>query len=209
MIHSLTSGSSDGSKRMRDLNHRPPAKIIEEVASVRRAGAEHGYLLHVVGIRDDSLPSDWTARVSERAVHLLGPRHVRSDHWTIGALRDSLAFQRATEAATEADILVLAVRATGELPLTLTRWIDLWLPYRRERPGALVTVLGGPPPPNAYPCRIRSYLQDVARIARMDFLAHQRTLPAEGLSLRDHAVPASTQAHQAWLPRHAYRAPDR
>jgi len=155
------------------------AKLIEASASAQSAGRARGYVLNIAAIHEDSLPREWSTRVSHRAIQLVGPRCVRTARWTVGALHEPGALKDAILAAIEADILVVSVSAAGEMPLDVNRWIDLWLPRRAQRAGALVAVIGVPQQASAASARIRDYLRDVASLARLDFLLQEQRLPGE------------------------------
>jgi len=86
-------------------------------------------------------------------------------------------------AAAEADVLVVSVRDTGELSISLYAWIDTWLPLRAGRAGALVALLGVPPRPDAQSGRAHAYLEAVARRTGLDFLPRERKLPEAPFAL--------------------------
>jgi hypothetical protein len=140
-------------------------------------GPKPRYGLQIVVIYEDSLPQEWGMQVSRRAIHLVGPRSVHTVCWSVADLAGSAAMEAATEAAIAADILVITVSGAGALPPNVDRWIDSWLPCRLERAGALVAVIGVPQQSNAFPARIRDYLRDVASLAHLDFMPHERGLP--------------------------------
>jgi hypothetical protein len=155
------------------------AKYVYNRAGMPAAGPEPGYGLQIVVIHEDSLPQEWAMQVSRRAIHLVGPRSVRTARWSVATLEDAVAMEAATEAAIIADILVISVSGAGALPPCIDRWIDAWLPRRLERVGALVAVIGVPQQSSAFPARIRNYLRDVASLAHLDFMPHERRLPME------------------------------
>jgi hypothetical protein len=151
-------------------------------------------VLKIAAIHEDCLPREWTTQVSRCAIRLVGPRCVRAARWTIEALDEPGALEIATEAAIEADILVVSVCADAELPVNLHRWIDSWLPCRLQRCGVLVAVIGLSPQRCAFPARIREYLRDVASLAHLDFLPQERSLPLENPRFPGKAVAKGAQA---------------
>ena len=104
----------------------------------------------------------------------------------------------AVRAALQADVIVVSVHAADELPLDLYVWIDVWLPRRSARMGALVALIGVPGKPASQAVRTQEYLQAVARRAELDFMTHERLVPDElnGASTRtimeEAGVSAST-----------------
>ena len=155
-----------------------PVKPVDFLEFTQTAEPEDGYVLRVAVIYEDRLPSEWATQVSRRASQLVGPRCVRTAQWPVGALRRPAVMQDAIAAALMADILMVCVSGARELPADIHQWIDSWLPYRVQRTGALVAVIGTPSQPGAFGARIREYLHDVATLAHMDLLVQDRRLPA-------------------------------
>jgi hypothetical protein len=149
--------------------------------------------LHIAVIHEDALPLEWAGQVTRRAIQLLGSRLVRTARWSVETLADPIAMEVATEAAVAADILVVVVSGDRALPPTVDRWIDAWLPRRRDRVGALVAVIGAPQQPSAFSARIREYLRDVATLAHLDFLTQERSLPWAHSYFSGAAMPRAVQ----------------
>jgi hypothetical protein len=96
----------------------------------------------------------------------------------------SLAMARA---ATEADLLLLAIDRDGELPEHVKSWLFRWLHGRNAaRDGALVALMTGGRDP-AYNPGVRLYLETVASIGGLAFFAG-RALSAGGFV---HWIPPS------------------
>jgi hypothetical protein len=98
-------------------------------------------------------------------------------------LTDPRVFMGSVRAAAAADVLVVSVRDTGELPTSLSVWIDAWIPGRAGTTGALVALIGVPPQPDAQSGRAYQYLEVAARKAGLDFLPHERKLPEQPWAL--------------------------
>ena len=154
------------------------ARLLNYGEGPQAAGPERGYVLKIAVIRQESLPREWTTQVSRHAIHLVGPRSVRTASWGLEELREPAALHAATEAAIGADILIVAVNGAGGLPSAVNDWIDSWLPHRLQREGALVAVIGVHRPATALAMRTRAYLHNVAAAAQLDFLSQERRLPA-------------------------------
>ena len=143
-----------------------------------KARAARRYVLKIAAVHDGRLPWEWTTRVYLHAMRLLGPNRVQASRWTVESLNQPSDRMNAALAAIEADILVVSLSATRELPNSINRWVDSWLPYRPERAGLLMAILGVPQQPGHFLSRIHEYFHDVASVARLDLLPRQRLLPA-------------------------------
>jgi hypothetical protein len=184
-----------------NLTHR-----MNSLVPVKADAAEAEPWLRVVTVYQDSLTRHWAAELWAKVTPLVGRAGTRNQSWKMSELTDAGVFARAVEAASEADVLVVAVRGVGQLPLTLRVWIEDWLPHRAGRGGALVALVGLPARPDMMgPCTCE-YLEAVARRAGMDFLPRERKLP-EGPSASETrrkfapggggAVPASRETEEA------------
>ncbi len=171
-------------------------KTCEVAAPAPDTQADGSYALQVVAIHEDFLPWEWTTQVYSLAMQVVGPPSVQIACWTVGALAQPGERQAANAAAANADILIVSVCAARELPLNVHLWIDSWLPCRLQRTGALVPVLGVPPQPSPFPARVREYLHDVATLAHLDFLPHERTLPEASSRFADEATAEADQRVQ-------------
>jgi hypothetical protein len=140
-------------------------------------------LLNITSVYQDPLTHEWCTELWERVEPLIGRGGTCRKAWSIGRLAEPFAFEDAVEAAAEADVLVISVRAAGDLPLMLRVWIDAWLPRRAGRSGALVALIGLSSRPDAPSSRAHQYFQTVARQGGLDFLPRERKLPDEPLTL--------------------------
>jgi hypothetical protein len=147
--------------------------------------------LRVVTVYQDPLTRHWATELWERVGQLISGEDVRRQAWRMSDLTDPGVFAEAVRAAAEADVLVVSVRDTGELPINLLLWTDAWLPGRAGPAGALVALIGVPSQPDAQSGRAYQYLEAVARKAGLDFLPQERKLPDGPLAL---SSPASRQA---------------
>ena len=134
---------------------------------------------------------------------LIGNGGISRKAWSVGRLGEPVAFDTAVEAAAEADVLVISVRAAGDLPLILRVWIDAWMPRRAGRDGALVALIGLPSRPDAQSRRAHQYFEAVARQGGLDFLPRERKLPEEPLALS--VLPLVTPADSRTALRPAAR----
>jgi hypothetical protein len=139
--------------------------------------------LKVVTVYQDPLTRHWATELWERVEQLISGEGVCRQSWKISDLTDPRVFMDAVQAAAEADVLVVSVRDTRELPIGLYVWIDSWIPSRAGPAGALVALIGVPPEPDAQSGRAYQYLESVARKAGLDFLPHERKLPEQPSTL--------------------------
>lgn len=63
--------------------------------------------------------------------------------WKFEVLREPRLFDAAARDAAWADMIVLAIRQSQELPAEVRRWIEHWLPSKQADSGALVALLDG------------------------------------------------------------------
>lgn len=77
----------------------------------------------------------------------------------------------AAQKAANADVVVFAMKAGGDLPHDIKLWIENWLNRRGEREGALVGLLAREVAHDIAPFR-EIYLRHIARRAGMDYLSH-------------------------------------
>lgn len=99
--------------------------------------------------------------------------------WKFEQLRDPALMEQAADAVVEANMVIIAVRAGKELPLTARNWIEQWVARKDSRKSALVAVIVGVDAHRRETCPAQLYLQKVARTAKMDFFSHTVDLPKE------------------------------
>jgi hypothetical protein len=139
--------------------------------------------LRVVTVYQDPLTRHWATELWDRVGQLIGGEGVCRQSWKMSDLTDPRVFMDSVRAAAAADVLVVSVRDTGELPTSLSVWIDAWIPGRAGTTGALVALIGVPPQPDAQSGRAYRYLEVAARKAGLDFLPHERKLPEQPWAL--------------------------
>lgn len=130
--------------------------------------------------------------------------------WSFPVLAHSEPGDEAAEKAAEADIVVFAMSATGDLPDSVKLWIEKWLNKRGEREGALVGLLSCEEPRDAGSFR-EIYLRHIARRAGMDYLSHvpptaPRAIPDSLDSFNERAGKV-TSVLDGILHKHPHSAP--
>lgn len=92
--------------------------------------------------------------------------------WTFHVLGNAIAGGDAARKAADADVVVFAMHAKGDMPEEIKWWIETWLNKRGEREGALVGLLVREEARHdAAPFR-EIYLRNIALRAGMDYLSH-------------------------------------
>src|ERR1035441_8827809 len=120
------------------------ATIIDRTApseQVARAPKESEAALNVVIVYQDSVTRYWAAELWDRMGRLIDSGGICRKSWKIGDLTQSAVFADSVQAAAKANVLIVAVRDAGEFPVTLSVWIDAWVPNRVEPSGGALVAL--------------------------------------------------------------------
>lgn len=96
---------------------------------------------------------------------------IEMNWWSFQLLGQPALRSEAVEKAAEADVVVVAMNAAGDLPEEIKYWIEHWLNKRGEREGAVVGLLQREDPHGVASFR-EIYLRHAARRAGMDYLSH-------------------------------------
>jgi len=111
------------------------------------------------------------------AQQLLDDYDFQCTWWRIDHLEDSALRSRAADAAADANMIVLSLRAQKDLPAPVKSWMGDWLSTEDYRKRALVALIGNPAEPCEDSLTLQAYLQKIARQARMDFFPHAFAIP--------------------------------
>jgi hypothetical protein len=131
----------------------------------------------------------------------------QSKWWGLHEFASVRLREEAADAAARADMVILALRTGQELPPEANLWIEDWLARKEERVSALVTLMHPTPhaPEEVWP--VRSYLQTVARLGRMDFFFHSTEtvpdLPYSLVGIRARARAITPVLEESLTPRYA------
>jgi hypothetical protein len=148
-------------------------------SQVPPAATEDDFTLNVMMVYQDFATRKWAAEMWERVAQSVGGDNIQVSSWRIGDLVQPGSIADAVWSAAQADVIMIAVRSPGELPVELCVWIDAWLPRRTRSAGALVALIGLPPAAStARASHIQEYLCAVARRGRLDFMPREREVPA-------------------------------
>jgi hypothetical protein len=103
-------------------------------------------------------------------------------------LAHPLSANEAGKKALQADLIVVALNASGTIPLAARNWLERAVQNRGAREGVLVGLPGADPGCDAKTAATQMYLRKLAHQAGMDFL----TAVPQSLPVR---VPDSTDAY--------------
>jgi hypothetical protein len=142
------------------------------------SSGDPGHKFKIAVVYQDKVTQSWAMQLCHPIEEKFGGEHVQNTWHDVNSLSDPEMLLEAVSAALSADVIVVSVYAADELPPEFCAWIDVWLPRRLSRVGALAALIGvaGKPAPEAI--RTQEYLQAVARRGQLDFLPHERRLPA-------------------------------
>ena len=152
---------------------RPSLEQIQEQAVVVSGG---GSELAVTVIYQDEATRHWAFEVCERVAGAVGTAALNVRWWKLEDLSQPAVLAGAVSTALEADVLMVAVRASEGFPLPFYVWVNSWLPHRPGK-AALVALISLPERPSLALDRGREYLRAVARQGRLDFVLEERRLP--------------------------------
>jgi len=163
------------------------ANLLQRIVRASR-GTAATPALKVAWVYQDLKSRAWTENLWNRVAQLAGPDDVLVTAWALDELKPRPPFQEAVSAATLADVVMISIHASEQLPPGLCAWIDAWLPGRQRRDGALMVLLGvAAGQPEVPLVWTKEYLRAVARRGGLEFLLreHIETLPHPKTSARN------------------------
>lgn len=105
------------------------------------------------------------------AQQLLNDYDFQCSWWKFDHLESPALRARATNAAAEANMVILSLRGSNEMPLAYKAWIEDWASRRDHSKAALVALISETNS-GAEPAPALAYLQQIARQGHMDFFTH-------------------------------------
>jgi hypothetical protein len=156
----------------------------------------------VVLVYEDPIAQKRAMELWDRVSQLVGSEAARCSSWSLGELSHSHVLVKAAAAAIQAEVIVVALQAGGNLPPGLKAWVEAWLPFRRQQEGALMAILGLDPQPGASSDQVQSYLRAVARQRGLEFLAQEYLVAMEAAP----SIPAPLSAGKASTPPFSHHA---
>jgi hypothetical protein len=106
------------------------------------------------------------------AQQLLNDYDFQCSWWKFEHLTNPLLRNQSADAAADANMVILSLRAQQDISPLHQNWIEEWLPRRDSRKSALVALVAGGNEPGHDKSPMITYLQNAARLGRMDFFTH-------------------------------------
>lgn len=131
------------------------------------AGTDQG----IVIVYEDSAAREHALRACERLAP--APGHFENLAWfSFSDLSESGSSEIACRRAADADVVMFAVRATGDFPHEVKLWIEHWANRRSDREGALVGMVVDRPRQGWELASVKEvYLRHIVHRTEMDYLA--------------------------------------
>ena len=95
--------------------------------------------------------------------------------WRFDSFDRPERWEAAAAEAAAADIIIVALRQSRDVPLQVTSWIEEWTRCRKRHHGALVLLLDSRAARDAGKSEVAGRLQAVAETAGMDFFCGEPT----------------------------------
>lgn len=115
------------------------------------------------------------------AQQLLDDYDFQCSWWKLDHLANPALRQNAADAAVEANMVILSLRANSRFNHDQTQWIEDWTSRRHHRKSAFVVMLAGTNAPERDASPLILNLRTFARRAGMDFFPHGFTLAAPAI----------------------------
>jgi hypothetical protein len=103
------------------------------------------------------------------APQLLNDYDFQCSWWKFDHLQNATLRSRAADAAVEANMIILSIRAQPEISPLHRVWLEDWIPRRDNSKAALVALIAGTGKPGNEAAPMLAFLQNAARQGRMDF----------------------------------------
>ena len=149
----------------------------------------------VVGYEDIATRNQALRLYDRLAQRLIDDYDFRCTWWKLEFLQSPTLFEQATDAALEANMLVLSLRDSDKMPEMAHRWLESVTQRRDYRKCALVALICNLTPDKIHSSPVVTSLQGIAHLARMDFFCNTFDLPEEStdtsfeeISVRVHTV---------------------
>jgi hypothetical protein len=159
--------------RLASLHHLVPAPI----------GAAR--VVNVVVVYEDAATCQWARGTCGQLPMLAGADCVRTTWWKLSELGQPAVLAGAVSKAMQADVILVAARATEGFPLPFSVWVNSWLPHRSRRKGTLVALIAKPNRRRCPGNRAAAYLRAAAQRAGMGFQITERNLVSQPLNVPD------------------------
>ncbi|MDB6124252.1 MAG: hypothetical protein JWQ71_3245 [Pedosphaera sp.] len=151
------SSAQSGSNPKQDLESKPTFNVViayEDFAAGKHAKETYDFLVHQLG-------KDY---------------EFTNQMWKFDILGNAKMREMAVKDAEEADLIIISTHGTGELPTEAKSWIDQWVAHKGHAM-ALVNLVDRPSGAEGEVAPLKSYLQNVAKKAHIDFFSQPNEWP--------------------------------
>jgi hypothetical protein len=155
--------SEDSRLDRRRVQAPPMSRAVRPVTST-------SYALNLTMVYDRAISQFRAQHLCERVTRIVGLEALSVASWGIHELDRPAVLAQALQSALQADVIMVSLVSGASVPVPLGVWIDMWLPRRRNRLGALVAVIGAVDSPETSPSQAESYLRTVAARGGLDFV---------------------------------------
>ena len=171
------------------------SSVLNQRASLK--GWEPKFPFDLAVAYEDSETRNRALQLYDRlAQQLLDDYDFQCSWWKFGHLANPALRLDATEAALEANLIIISLQARPQLAAAHRAWIEDWTGRRPHRKSALVALVTGGDAEGRDVAVMMSSLHGLARRASMDFFPH--TLPAvESPAARARALARAQQPPEA------------
>jgi hypothetical protein len=162
----------------------------------------------VVAYEDETSRNRALALSDRLAADLRDDHDLQSSWWRLDFLQHPQLLERAVDAAVNANMILVSLRQSKELPFPARAWLDSWIERKDGHNCALVALLEGAAG-RRETCPVLSQLHSAARRAQMSFFSHLFPPPGPAgsvatLNQRETTVTALLQGilrHRGGVPR--------
>jgi hypothetical protein len=158
------------------VGHMNSSALLSQLNKLVPVTARPGASVNAVFLYEDAATREWAREAHDRVLKLAGKEALRPTWWRLDNLRAPGVLAAATSTAMRADVIVVALSGIEALPLPFYTWISSWLPNRLQAGGVLAALMGRTRQAGARSGRLAKYLQEVARVAGLEFLSETRKL---------------------------------
>ena len=130
--------------------------------------------LRVVVVYEDTVTHLRALRTYDYLVAHAGSEISLHFSWySFDLLQDPRRSEEAARLAATADLVIFSTGPGKALPAEIKTWVESWTPRRAGRPGAIAALFSSPRDAADGTGGRRAFLQNTAKKAGMDFLAHE------------------------------------
>jgi hypothetical protein len=128
------------------------------------------HTLNTTVVYQDARTLRWARQAAEHVEKVAGKARIRSTWWRVDDLFQPGVMAGAVSRAMRADLIIVALEDAEGLPMPFYVWTNSWLPHHRPGPSALIALSEPRTNGNGTTGRVHTYLREVARQGRMDFV---------------------------------------